>query len=235
MIVVDRFVNGPHACAYLEGRLATLAYELVAALSPEEYEARMNAGWRKFGALLFHPVCTRCSLCRPIRIDAQAFAPNRSQRRVLKRNAGLRVEVGDPQGGEDRLTLYHRYHAAQTAFKGWPEQSLTPLDYDLTFVENPLPSLEVAVFDGPELVAVALTDVTPNVVSGVYHYYAPERRDDGLGTFALLHTLALTQRLGKRWAYFGYHVAGSRSMSYKAAFRPCEILQPDGRWLPPGG
>lgn len=234
MLVVDKFINGPHPCAYLDERTSTLEYELVAALSPEEYEARMNAGWRKFGAMLFHPVCRACDLCRPIRIDVAAFTPNRTQRKTLKRSAHLRVVVGEARADEDHLVLYHRYHAAQTAFKGWPEASLTPMDYELTFVENPVPGLEVAVYDRDELIAVALTDITPNVLSGVYHYYAPERRDEGIGTFTLLQTLALAKQLGKRWAYFGYYVAGSRSMMYKAAFRPCEILGPDGKWAPLG-
>lgn len=232
MIVVDRFINGPHPCAYLEARTATLEYELVAALRPEEYEARMNAGWRKFGALLFHPVCQACDLCRPIRIDVPAFAPNRSQRKTHKRNAHLTVTVGEPQADQQRLALYHRYHAAQTAHKGWPEQALTPMDYEMTFVENPLPSLEIAVRSEGDLVAVALADLTPTVVSGVYHYYAPELRDSGVGTFTLLKVIELARKLEKRWAYFGYYVAGSRSMMYKAAFRPSEILQSDGRWLP---
>jgi arginine-tRNA-protein transferase len=30
--------------------------------------------------------------------------------------------------------------------------------------------------------------------------------------------------------YLGYYVRDCRKMSYKAGYRPCEILEPDGRW-----
>ncbi len=58
---------------YLPEQQATLDYEIVARLSPEEYETRMNQGWRKFGAIVFHPVCADCRECRPIRIPVARF------------------------------------------------------------------------------------------------------------------------------------------------------------------
>ena len=48
----------------------------------------------------------------------------------------------------------------------------------------------------------------------------------------MLQTLALAQRLGKPWAYFGFYVAGCGSLAYKARFHPCEILGEDGAWRP---
>src|SRR3712207_3801905 len=68
MIVLESFTTGPEECMYLPDRQARLEYEFVARLSPEEYERRMNEGWRKFGHLLFHPVCGACRECRPIRV-----------------------------------------------------------------------------------------------------------------------------------------------------------------------
>jgi arginyl-tRNA--protein-N-Asp/Glu arginylyltransferase len=32
--------------------------------------------------------------------------------------------------------------------------------------------------------------------------------------------------------YLGYYVPGSRTMAYKARFRPAEILDSDGEWRP---
>jgi arginine-tRNA-protein transferase len=34
--------------------------------------------------------------------------------------------------------------------------------------------------------------------------------------------------------YLGYYVRGCGRMSYKAAYRPCEILDETGRWVPEG-
>ena len=209
-----------------------MAYELAARLSPEEYEARMNAGWRKFGALLFQPVCTGCRECRPVRIDVSRFAPDRSQRRALRRNADLAVRLAAPGVDAARLDLFHRYHAAQEERKEWPHTAPDAQEYANNFVHNPLPAVEISVWEGSDLRAVVLTEVTPNTVSGIYHYHDPDCRDRGLGTFGMLQTLALAQRLGKPWAYFGFYVAGCGSLAYKARFHPCEILGEDGAWRP---
>ena len=65
MQVVQRFTEGPEGCMYLPGQQSTLTYEIVARLTPQEYEDRMNQGWRKFGMFLFRPVCATCQECRP--------------------------------------------------------------------------------------------------------------------------------------------------------------------------
>ena len=78
--------------------------------------------------------------------------------------------------------------------------------------------------------AVVLTDITPNTVSGVYHYYEPECEERSIGTFAMLQTIALARLLQKPWAYFGYWVAACPSLSYKSNFKPCEIINTQGQW-----
>lgn len=229
---VLRFFADEEQCVYLPDRRARLEYEVALGLTPAEYEARMDAGWRKFGRLLFHPVCPSCRACRPIRIPADAFTPDRSQRRAMKRNENLRIAYARPSVDDTRLDLYRRYHDAQTERKGWPEQEKEASDYAASFCDSPIPSVEITLWEEDVLRAVVLTEVTPNVVSGVYHYHDPDLRDRSLGTFAVMQTIFLAQKLGRPWAYFGYYVAGCGSLSYKARFRPCQILGEGGAWLP---
>jgi leucyl-tRNA---protein transferase len=230
MVILEQFATEPHPCLYLPSEEAELAYYYVARLEPAEYETLMNQGYRKFGPMLFRPVCAACDACRPIRIPSERFHPDRSQRRALKSNADLEVEIGTPAVDEERLDLWHRYHAAQESRKGWPEQERSADEYAFSFVYNPIPAVEISVRQEGVLRAVVLTDVTPNVVSGVYHYHDPDAADRSLGTFCMLQTIELARRLQKRWAYFGFYVAGCSSMEYKARFRPCEILETDGVW-----
>lgn len=230
MRVLSQSVSGPELCHYLPDRLATQEYVMVGQLTPSEYENLMNQGWRKFGPMLFHPICDGCAECRPIRILAGEFTPDRSQRRTLARNADLTVRYAPPTVDAARLDLYRRYHAAQAVDKGWPDTDRTEQGYAFQFVRSPIPAVEISVWEGGLLRAVALTDITPNVVSGVYHFHEPDCRQRGLGTFAMLHTIELARRLGRPWAYFGYYVAGCPSMSYKTKFQPCEILGTDGIW-----
>ncbi len=226
------FLDGPEDCMYLPGRQATLRCRVTAHLSPEEYEELMNAGWRKFGMFLFRPECAGCRECRPIRIVVDRFTPDRSQRRAWRANQDLAIAYGAPAVDAARLDLWHRYHHSQSERKGWPTKRTAPLDYALQFVRNPLPSVEISAWEGDALRAVVLTDITPNVVSGIYHYYDPNCRNRSLGTFAALQTIELARRLDKPYVYLGYYVAGCGSMVYKGRFHPSEILSKDGLWQP---
>ena len=232
MIVFRRFVAEPHPCAYLPERQATLEYSLVLRLAPEEYEEHMNRGFRKFGLALFQPVCDGCRACRPIRIPVAAFKPDHTQRKTARRNGDLRIAYGPPQLDGERLALYDRYHRWQAVRKGWPEKEADADEYRMSFLQNPIPAVEITLWEGEALRAVVLTEVTPNVVSGIYHYHDPDCAKRSIGTFCMLQTIELARRLDRPYAYFGYYVAGSPSMAYKANFRPCELMGEDGVWRP---
>jgi leucyl-tRNA---protein transferase len=227
---LQEFVTDPHPCAYLPDRLSCLEYTYAPALTAEQYEELMNQGYRKFGPMVFRPVCEGCLECRPVRIPVASFQPDRSQRRAWKRNQGLEVRYALPVVDAERLRLYRRYHAAQAKRKGWPGTRIDAQEYQASFVLNPVPAVEISLWEEGTLRAIVLTDVTPNVVSGVYHYHDPDLSDRSLGTACMLHTLELARKLEKTWAYFGYYVAGCGSLEYKARFRPCERQTPAGVW-----
>jgi arginine-tRNA-protein transferase len=230
MEVLERFETPPHACPYLAGRAARLDYSFAPDLTAEEYEDLMNRGYRKFGALFFRPVCDGCRACRPIRVPVATFVPDRSQTRAWRRNADLAVRLARPSVDRERLDLYNRYHQDQTRRKGWPSVDKDPTDYAASFVGNPIPSIELSVWEGRVLRAVLIAEVTPNVVSAVYHYHDLTLPGRGLGTFCILNTIELARKLGKPYVYLGYYVAGCPSMEYKARFRPCELMGEDGVW-----
>lgn len=232
MLVLQQIVTDPHPCAYLSDREATTEYSYAPLLKPQEYEDLMNRGYRKFGPLFFRPLCAGCQECRPIRIPAERFQPDRSQRRCWKRNQDLQIRVAPPSVDEARLDLFQRYHIAQTGRKGWDEHDKDAEEYAFSFVRNPIPAVEVTMWEGEALRAVLLTEVTPSVVSGIYHFWDPEHAHRGLGTYCMLHTLELARKLQKPWAYFGFYVAGCGSLEYKSRFRPCELMGPDGVWRP---
>lgn len=222
----------PHQCPYLRDRQATMEYQYVSSLSGAEYETLMNRGYRKFGPVVFRPDCQGCSECRPIRIPVAEFRPDRSQRRAWKANEHLRVEYAAPTCNDVRMSLYERYHDAQTIRKGWPVRLADEEEYSFSHVTNPLQGVEISLWEGEALRAIVLCDLTPNTVSGVYHYYDPDLYPQGIGTACMLHTIELARRLEKRWAYFGFFVEGCESMAYKSRFRPFELMGIDGVWQP---
>jgi leucyl-tRNA---protein transferase len=173
MTVLQQFLIGPESCSYLPSETSLLEYEYVGKMTASDLEIRLNSGWRKFGRLLFHPICAKCQSCRPVRIDVARFTPNRSQIRCFKQNSDLEVSIAPPIVDEERLDLYHRYHTVQEAQKGWPETERTQEEYAFSFVENLTPALEITIRKDNKLLAVVLTDMTPNLLSGTYTTTTP--------------------------------------------------------------
>ena len=230
--ILLEFVSDPEPCPYLPDRTSVHENRVVASISPDDFEAMLDQGWRKFGPVLYRPACPDCDACRPLRIPAEDFEPSRSQRRCLERNLDAEVVFGPASADDAHVDLYNRYHAAQQFRRGWPSSWRDSDEYRRNFLLNPVPSGEISVWVEERLVGVALVDITGSVVSGVYHYHDPEMVRRGLGTLLMLHVIGLARQNGRRWAHFGYHVAGCRSLEYKTNFQPCELLGPDHVWRP---
>ncbi|MFM8274949.1 MAG: arginyltransferase [Gemmata sp.] len=226
------FTAIPAPCSYLPDRDSSLTYEVVGALSAAEYQARLRAGWRRFGFTLFHPTCPGCTECRSLRVPVATFRPDRSQRRCLAANAGdLRHVIGVPSVSRAKLELYDRFHAAQADRVGWthhgPKQ---PSDYAESFVDNPFASEEWCYYLGERLVGVGYVDRVPEGLSLIYFFHDPDERQRSLGTFNVLWALREAERATLPHVYLGYYVKGCRSLEYKARFRPVEARSPAGEW-----
>jgi arginine-tRNA-protein transferase len=230
MLVLQQFVTEPHECPYLADRRATLRYSYAASLSGAEYEALMDSGHRKFGALFYRTECGDCRACRPIRVPVDRFRPNQSQRRALRINGDLELRVARPTVDAARLELYARYHRAQSARKGWPDAAKDATGYEFNFVHNPVPALELSVWETSTLRAVLIADVTPRVLSLVYHFHDPDLARRSLGTFAIVRAIDLAKSMRRPWVYLGYYVAGCGSMEYKTRFKPFELMDEHGVW-----
>lgn len=232
MRVVHQFISSPDVCTYLPEQTMRMQGLLVATLTAREYQALMNQGWRRFGRLLFRPMCSACRACRPLRVDVQRFKPNRSQRRAWRANADtVRLTIGEPRCDAVRLDLYDRYHRFQAVFKGWPAPHHdAEAAYQAMFVDNPLRTSEYAYYLGEDLIGVGYVDEVPDGLSAIYFFYDPQQRRRCLGTFNVLSLIAEAARRELPYVYLGYYVAGCRSLEYKADFRPNQILEPGMTW-----
>lgn len=227
------FTTPPHSCPYRPGETARLKYELVGEITPEEYEERMLAGWRRFGHSLFKPVCPQCQACRPIRVPVATFRPNRSQRRALKANADIRITIAKPEVTNEKLDLYDRFHSAQSERVGWPIRLAKEVsEYEESFVRQPFTVEEWQFFQGNQLVGVGYVDTLPQNLSAIYFFHEPNMRHRSLGTFNVLQILDAARQRGKYSVHLGYFVEGCRSLEYKANFAPNELRMPNGSWIP---
>lgn len=224
----------PEPCPYLKDQTARLVYGFAGAASPVEFEELLDRGCRTMTFLVYRPVCASCTACRPLRVDAAAFRPNRAQRRAGRLNADLRIRHGHPVYTAARLKLLRRYHACREASRGWRNLDWNSISYRSVFLArvSRAPSEELTIWAGSKLVGVLLAHVTPNVYSLTYHFHDPLLADRSLGTTLILLAIARAKELGRRWVHLGYYVAACRSLQYKSGFHPCEILGPEGVWRP---
>ncbi len=200
-----------------------MRYEVVASLSAAEYETRMSVGWRRFGKMMFRPVCSACQACQPLRVDVTKFQASTSLRRVRRlAEPVVSMEIVEPSATDEKLDLYHRFHEFQTGHKDWPERYESLESFSESFVENPFPSEEWNFRVDGELVGVGYVDVLPTSLSMIYFFYSPEVRSISLGTFNVLKGIDEAVRRKRPFVYLGYYVSGCRSLEYKARFRPHE-------------
>ena len=228
MIELAQLDTEPEACPYLPDREARTRYRLVADLLPGEYDEKLSQGWRRFGSILFSPRCESCSECLSIRIPVESFSPSRSQRRVLRKNRDLVLEVEDPKLDEERLDLYTRHHADRETRRGWPSAAMGFEEYYETFCLNAVETLEFSYRLADRLVAVAYVGKAEASLNSIYAFTDPALSARSLGVYDVLCEIEEARRLAKSHLYLGYYVRGCKSMEYKASYRPHQILGSEG-------
>lgn len=221
--------DAPGPCVYLPGRVARLPLRLPARqLSRAEFGRRLEEGDRRQGLLLYRPACQDCQACEPIRIPVAAFAPNRTQRRILRRgDAELDIEIGRPELTLEKVALYNRHKIERGLVVG--EDLVDATGYEQFLVETCAETLEIRYRRGSALVGVAISDRAAGALSAVYFYFDPDHADLSPGTYSILKQIELCRAWGLEHLYLGLYVADCHSLAYKAGYRPHERLL-EGAW-----
>ncbi len=216
------------ACGYLSGRLAANAFvDPETPLTPQLYARLLERGFRRSGGHVYRPACPACRRCVAVRLPVAAFAPARRQRRTWRRTAELRTIVREPAFDAEHFALYRRYTASRHGDSDMADAD--PQAYLDFLTATWAETLFLELRAGGELLAVAVTDRQPDSLSAVYTFFAPEQQRLSLGVAAILRQLDWARQLGKRWLYLGYWINDCQKMSYKADYRPLEVLSL-GRW-----
>jgi arginine-tRNA-protein transferase len=214
------------ACPYLPGREArNVAFGLEPCPSGL-YHALVDLNFRRMGHAFYRPACGACRECRALRVHVGAFRPSRAQRRCRARNADLELEIGRPSRDAERLDLYSRY--LQARHDGRMDGSAD--EFEAFLGGSPVDTIELGFRVAGRLVAVGIADVEPLALSAVYCYFDPALASRSLGVLNILTLIEEARRRGRSWVYLGYYVRDAPSMSYKALYRPCEVLEPDLAW-----
>jgi len=207
--------------------------KLFTALQGENAERLNNSlsaqGFRRSQNVLYRPSCADCAACLSARIDVSRFQPSKSQRRTLKRNAGLSRRATSPWATEDQYELFRRYLDSRHADGGMADMDV--FEFAAMVEETPIRSRVIEYTDDEtgELTGVCLTDVLGEGVSMVYSFYTPDRPSDGLGNYIILDHIEIARSAGLPYVYLGYWVPGSQKMGYKAKFSGLEVFM-GGEW-----
>lgn len=226
--------TGEHACPYLPGRVSNNRAFWAEDMPPMVYHAFMDAGFRRSGKVVYQPICRRCRQCIPLRVPVDTFRESKSQRRTWRKNQDLMVSSGPPKADQEGFELYRRYicdwHGRPASNE---EESFE--SYQSFLCESPVDSIEYR-YRTPDgrLLAVGLCDRSARSLSSVYFYHEPSESRRGLGTFGALFELDFCRQNGIPYYYLGYWVDDCATMSYKASYRPYELLGADGIWRRPG-
>ncbi len=225
MRVLEVLQEEPRPCSYLADTLASLDHRILLDVTEDELQHLLERGWRRFGPDYFRPRCGACTECLPTRVPTSTFSPSKSQRRARAKCSGLRIRIGRPRFDDERLALYHRWHAFREGTRGWDEAELSERSYRLQFTFAHPAAREIAYYDEHDrLVGVALCDQTERAWSAIYFFYEPDWAARSIGTANVVIQMEVARSLDIPHVYLGYRVAGCPSLAYKASFRPQEIL-----------
>ena len=215
-------------CPYLPDRMERkVITELSGGNAPELFELLSHAGFRRSHSIAYRPACSSCQACVPVRILANEFDPNRTQRRIARRNRALVARVRDNVPTQEQFELFVHYLEARHA--DGEMVGMGPQDYSSMVADSPVDTRMIELREPTgRLVACCLTDWNKDGISAVYSFYDTARPDLSLGVYVVLWLIEEARRRELPFVYLGYWVENSRKMAYKSGFRPLEGYGPDG-------
>jgi len=198
-------ITPAHTCSYLPEQYEQLIVLMDdTSRTPEGYETLLQAGFRRSGSDIYRPHCAQCTACHSLRIKAITWQLSQQDKPVY-------------------YALYEKYinqrHADGSMYPpsfGQYRQFLLCDWIDPLFIE---------LYADNQLIAVAVTDVTPVSLSAMYTFYDPAFEAYSIGSFAILLQLQLTLQMGREYLYLGYQVDNCRKMNYKSNYLPHERLK----------
>ena len=219
----QHFIHSAIECPYGMPYMAVYNQALFDTMPDFLMGTYLASGYRRNGNILYDMHCKECQACVPIRIDPQEFKANRNQKRTWNKNRDITVEITPLTCSQENLSLLEKFLAAR-----YPEHDNSALDYYNGFFLNHITNtVEISYRIGSRLVGVAIVDLSTTWLNIVFFYFDPAEGKRSPGTFNILYLIDFCRQKTIQFAYLGYWIKNVRQMSYKANFKPHQILQGD--------
>ncbi len=200
------------------------------AVTPAQLDTLLADGWRHFGTHFFRYNLgmyeEEIRRVLPLRIRLSDFKFSKSQRRVLRKNSALDVQIQPIELTVETHDLFDRH---KQRFK----RSVPNTVYDflsLDAANEPTKGLEVSVRRDGDLLAASFFDVGEHSVSGIYGIFDPTETSRSLGIFTMLKVIEYALETGKTYYYPGYAYEGESFYDYKKRFAALEVFDWNGNW-----
>lgn len=221
------YLTAPYQCSYLPSQEARSQVATPGFLiSSDVYSELIRQGFRRSGTFTYRPRCDGCMACVPVRVEVQAFACSRSQRRVWKKY-DLDVSVHPLEDKDEYFDLYQRYQNARHPDGGMSRDSHD--QYQKFLLQSHVDSMLVEFREQGILRMVSIIDALDDGLSSVYTFYEPDLKQASFGTYNVLWQIELCRQLQLPYLYLGYWIKQSRKMAYKANYQPLQGLI-QGTW-----
>lgn len=130
------FFEENRTCSYFNNEVSDIRYRFINNCSIEDYQKKLERGWRRFGKIHFVPECKNCTKCVSMRIDVKNFKFSKSAKRVISKNKETKLYIRPPTVTKDHMELYDKYHSFMHDKKLWPYNPIDVDDYIKSYVEG---------------------------------------------------------------------------------------------------
>jgi arginine-tRNA-protein transferase len=176
-----------------------------------DFHKLLAKGYRRLGQIFYRNVCRECSACLPLRIEVDKFVVSASQKRTLRRNQDIHIEINFS------FTLT----PGKVAGEPLPVLFAMHSGYDRI--------IEMNYLIGKKLIGVGIVDEGKDALSSNYFYYDTDYLERRPGVLSILHEISLAKQMGKKYHYLGFFIEDNEKMAYKKYFRPNQIYR-NKRW-----
>lgn len=219
---IDVTVNCPYNLPYL----ATFYQGLFGPLSDRMMELFLAAGYRRNGNSLYAMHCAECISCIPIRLHPKQYTPNRSQKRVWRRNKDVEISMGTIRPTVESLEL-----CGQFLDERYPYEGNTAEAYYSGFFLNKITSTyEIRYRLKGKLIGNGIVDIGKNWLNAVYFYFDQNEARRSPGIFNIMTMINFCLNKDIEYLYLGYNIDEISSMNYKKKFKPYYLYK-DSSWI----